>query len=63
MSGSDTESIEHGDVFLAVLESVGQAFADEIFRVWKRRYPEISIIPKNMHENVEFMVDRAQKVQ
>jgi anti-sigma regulatory factor (Ser/Thr protein kinase)/predicted transcriptional regulator len=45
------------------VESVGQAFADEIFRVWKRRYPEISIIPKNMHENVEFMVDRAQKVQ
>lgn len=39
---------------------IGQGFADEVFRVWKLRYPEINIIPQNTDENVEFMIDRAQ---
>ncbi len=41
------------------IDTVGQAFADEIFRVWHARHPEIRIIPKNMNENVEFMIKRA----
>jgi anti-sigma regulatory factor (Ser/Thr protein kinase) len=38
--------------------TVGQAFADEIFRVFKARYPDIEIEPVNMAETVEFMIKR-----
>lgn len=41
--------------------TVGQAFADEIFRVFKNRYPHIKLKPINMNETVEFMVKRSQK--
>ncbi len=41
------------------IDTVGQAFADEIFRIWHTRHPESQIIPKNMNDNVEFMVKRA----
>lgn len=40
---------------------VGQAFADEIFRVFKSKYPDISILPENMNESVRFMVERVGK--
>ena len=43
--------------------SVGQAFADEIFRVFKSKYPEIEIQTKNMVPTVQFMIERAQKTQ
>lgn len=39
--------------------SVGQGFADEIFRIFFAEHPEIRIEPVNMGENVEFMVKRA----
>ena len=39
--------------------SVGQAFADEIFRVFQAKHPDIKLIPINMNEVVEFMVQRA----
>ncbi len=39
--------------------TVGQAFADEVFRVFQNAHPEIRLIPINMNENVEFMVRRA----
>lgn len=41
------------------VQTVGQAFADEIFRVWRKKYPQIEIIPKNANENVIFMIRRA----
>lgn len=41
--------------------NVGQAFADEIFRVFQNRHPEISIEPVNMNETVRFMVERVEK--
>jgi hypothetical protein len=41
--------------------TVGQAFADEIFRVWKKTHPGKSIIIKNAGENVAFMVKRAER--
>lgn len=41
--------------------TVGQAFADEIFRVFQARHPDISIQPINMVEPVEFMVKRVEK--
>lgn len=40
--------------------TIGQAFADEIFRVFKNRHPEIKVQPVSMNENVEFMIKRAQ---
>lgn len=38
---------------------VGQAFADEIFRVFQNKYPKIKLEKINMQEGVEFMVKRA----
>ncbi|MFA7255555.1 MAG: DUF4325 domain-containing protein [Candidatus Omnitrophota bacterium] len=44
--------------FLKV-KSVGQGFADEIFRVFPSRYPGIHLEPQNMTPAVRFMVERA----
>lgn len=41
--------------------SVGQAFADEIFRVFKNQHPEVTITPTNMNEAVRFMIERVAK--
>lgn len=41
--------------------NVGQAFADEIFRVFQNRHPEISIEPVNMNKTVRFIVERVEK--
>jgi len=41
--------------------NVGQAFADEVFRVFQTRHPDISIEPVNMNETVRFMVTRVEK--
>ncbi len=35
---------------------VGQAFADEVFRVWQNRHPGIKIEVKNANENIQFMI-------
>lgn len=40
---------------------VGQAFADEIFRVFQTKHPEIKIVPENMTEAVKFMIERVEK--
>ncbi len=39
---------------------VGQAFADEIFRVFHNKYPGIRLQAVNMNEAVKFMVDRVE---
>lgn len=41
------------------VESVGQSFADEIFRVWQNNHTDIKISYINAVENVEFMIKRA----
>ena len=41
------------------VETVGQGFVDELFRVWPITYPDKKIIPINMVPAVEFMVKRA----
>lgn len=38
---------------------VGQAFADEIFRVFQAKHPKIHLEIKNMNDNVLFMINRA----
>lgn len=40
--------------------TVGQAFADEVFRVFHHKYPDIKLEVENMSEEVKFMVVRAQ---
>ena len=40
---------------------IGQAFADEIFRVFKKKHKEITILPINMNEEVKFMIKRVNK--
>jgi len=45
------------------IKTVGQAFADEIFRVFISKHPQIQIQPINMNETVEFMIQRVQKPQ
>ncbi|MDD8017862.1 MAG: DUF4325 domain-containing protein [Bacteroidota bacterium] len=40
-------------------ESIGQAFADEIFRVWKSYNLEKEIIIRNAGENIQIMIDHA----
>jgi anti-sigma regulatory factor (Ser/Thr protein kinase) len=42
------------------VETVGQGFCDEIFRVFARRHPEVKLEPVGMNEPVAFMVARAR---
>jgi len=44
----------------AGVKEVGQAFCDQIFRVWARQHPDVKLEVKNAHENVAFMVSRAR---
>jgi anti-sigma regulatory factor (Ser/Thr protein kinase) len=41
--------------------TIGQAFADEIFRVFPLKNPSISIETRNANEAVQFMIDHAKK--
>lgn len=43
----------------ARVDTVGQAFVDEIFRVFKRSHPRIAVSAVNANEIVQFMIDRA----
>ena len=40
------------------VESIGQAFADEIFRVYRREHPDVHLSPINTNEQVEKMILR-----
>jgi DNA-binding transcriptional ArsR family regulator len=66
LSRSQAKRIVHGlEKFREVVldfegvDIVGQGFADEIFRVWALRHPEVQLIPAGMNEPVAFMVERA----
>lgn len=41
------------------VSAIGQAFADEIFRVYANNHPDIVLLPVNMEPNVKKMVNRA----
>ncbi len=49
------------EVFLdfSGIESIGQSFADEIFRVFAAEHPEIKLIAHNANEQVNQMIGRA----
>lgn len=40
------------------VDTVGQAFADEVFRVWQNHHPDIKITYQNANENINFMIKR-----
>lgn len=40
------------------VQSVGQGFVDEVFRVWATEHPSRKISPINMNSKVKFMVER-----
>lgn len=42
------------------VSTVGQAFADEIYRVFKNNHPNIKIESRNMIDPVKFMIERAE---
>lgn len=42
------------------VKSIGQAFADEIFRIWKSSHKDVNFIIQNANENVMLMIKRAQ---
>lgn len=42
------------------VESIGQAFADEIFRVFASQYPNIELIPRHANHHVRQMIERAK---
>lgn len=41
------------------VRTVGQGFADEVFRVFTLEHPETKITPTHCNENVDFMIKRA----
>ncbi len=41
------------------IEAIGQAFADEIFRVYTLDHPEIKLVAANGNEQVNHMINRA----
>jgi DNA-binding MarR family transcriptional regulator/anti-sigma regulatory factor (Ser/Thr protein kinase) len=43
------------------VKTVGQAFADEVFRVWQRKYPKIEVISEKANKNISFMIERSKK--
>jgi len=45
------------------IKSIGQAFADEIFRVYARKNPDVEMIAINTNEQVEKMILRAESKQ
>jgi hypothetical protein len=43
------------------VKTVGQGFADEVFRVFQTEYPDIELKPINTNEEIEFMINRVDK--
>ncbi|MBU2471835.1 MAG: STAS-like domain-containing protein [Bacteroidetes bacterium] len=44
------------------VHSMGQGFADEVFRVWQRRNPQIKISEQNADENIRFMIKHVKEL-
>jgi anti-sigma regulatory factor (Ser/Thr protein kinase) len=43
------------------VETIGQGFADEVFRVWQKFHPSVKIIINNENENIQFMINHVTK--
>jgi hypothetical protein len=54
--------VEHFDEALLDfknVEMIGQAFADEVFRIFRREHPKTQIVPINLTPDVERMIAHA----
>ncbi|WP_439234953.1 STAS-like domain-containing protein [Lonepinella koalarum] len=45
------------------VSTIGQGFADQLFRVYQNEYPNVQLIPINTNKNVQDMIDRILVVQ
>ena len=54
------EKFEHVVLDFEGVDEIGQAFADEVFRVFQNAHPGTLLAPTNMTEAVEDMVKRAR---
>lgn len=52
------EKFNHVTLDFKDIRSVGQAFVDEVFRVYKNRYPHIQIDTVNTNDDIDFMIKR-----
>jgi len=55
------ERFEHIVLDFRGVPGVGQAFADEVFRVWARSFPGSHLEPIEMNDDVRFFVERARR--
>jgi len=55
------EDFEIVEVDFTGVTDVGQGFVDELLRVWPSTHPNKRVIPVNMNEAVEFMVNRTRR--
>ena len=53
----------HAVLDFSGVEIVGQGFCDEVFRVFARNHPEVTLEPVGMNDAVAFMVGRARATQ
>lgn len=42
------------------VETIGQAFADEVFRIWQTGHKDVEFVIKDANENIWLMIKRAQ---
>jgi anti-sigma regulatory factor (Ser/Thr protein kinase)/DNA-binding transcriptional regulator YhcF (GntR family) len=54
-------SFKHVVLDFKHIKTIGQSFADEIFRVWQNNHPDTHIEAVNVTENINFMIKRAVK--
>jgi hypothetical protein len=54
-----TERFKDVVLDFAGVESVGQAFADEVFRVWQTQHPDVQLTHINANQQIDDMIVRA----
>lgn len=55
------ETFRHVVLDFDRVPGIGQGFADEVFRVFARAHPEITLEPIRMNDDVRFFVERARR--
>lgn len=53
------ENFQRVELDFSGVKTIGQSFADEVFRVWQTRHPETRIEATHTNDNVAFMIKRA----
>ena len=56
------EEFKRIEIDFAGIDFLGQGFADEVFRVFQNKYPEIEIIPLNANEAVLGMIKHVKRI-